>query len=144
MNLIPQQSRTVRTHSRAALIEAIGKVMRKHATRRRAISKRDIFIEVFGNPRRFSVLDLHMISKEMDYAFNALRKTATCTLVSDYFDGERLYYIATTMDELSPYIDRLQKNIKGCKYMIKHMTKKVEKKKFHQYLQGDTNVKRLT
>ena len=127
--------------SRNELCEEIKNIMKPHIGRSNYITRRELFIKLFGPPENYSEYKIFFLWDIVKKSFNWLRRTSNYFIISMPIKVSKHsiqtstygYFIVKDNEDALIYINQLRKSIKKMWYMIGRCQKAV-KEKFYKEL----------
>lgn len=108
--------------------EKLIELFKKHIGMDNEINQRTIFVHIFGDPNKYTYLQIYWLWDQLKKDMNWLRRTSNCFIVSRSTDYGWRYYLPKNTEDIKPYIKRLSSIKKKCDYMMKRASKAVSKK----------------
>ena len=100
--------------------------MRKHIGRHRAVSQKQLFTVLFGNPDNYNNLELFYLWQLAKRMMNYMRKSTQMFIVSRKTDKGWRYYVVRDGKDAKPYINLLRDLKLKQDYMMDRCQKAVD------------------
>jgi len=107
-------------------------ILQYHCGEEKGITQTDLFKKLFGVYYNDDDLKHFVMWDFVKKAMHRLRRDSNCFIVGNGYSRSRIYYVATTSNNLLPYIKLLKNSIKRMQAMTRRGTKAVNEKWYNQ------------
>jgi hypothetical protein len=112
-------------------------LMKQHVGRKKAITQREIFTELYGKPDKYSPVEIYALWARTKEIMMFLRKNTYCFIASQRLDSHNIgYFVVKDSNDASIYRDHAMRQMNQMLLLAKQANVAVEQE-FYKKLKGD-------